>query len=176
VVHISLELGDLNEWEHVSDQQSEATDADQHLVEAEETPWSFSRKSIGATFWQLCMDRCAQESIDDFICVADHVSPVVKRLLRRPQTNPFLTWFTYVEMSHPCMGRHTLQPMRVQVLTPEETQLYAQTHPEYRKELPLFPHTDILLRFMGVRPEQVFVVEESDYQGVNFQREYALAM
>jgi DNA-directed RNA polymerase subunit H (RpoH/RPB5) len=181
VVHISQDLGDVNEWEHMgSDPMTlpETTevgiqDDAEHQADAKV---DFTRKSIGNTFFQSCLEHCKTREISEFICVADHASPVVRRIVREGvDPSLFMTWFHYEEICLPCMLKHTLQPYRFTHLTPEEQKAYCATHPRYEAELPKIEHTDIVLRYLGVRPGHILYIEESDYQGLHYQTEYLIA-
>jgi len=166
VIHVPMQVSEVDDLNQLGDQSSSTIHADAKN--------SDNTKSTGSDFVKSLLSFCRSKKITRVVLVTDNISDHAKKELAK-HSDIQVTFFSYMETMNPAMGRHVDQPMSIVKLKPTQKNEFIKKNPLYQKELAQYNESDILIRYMGLKPGDIFYVEENDNQS-DFSFEYSIVV
>ena len=131
-------------------------------------------KNMGMDFVKNIIAFSLKEEVSIVILVTDYMTI---HALKHIDMLPGLTisHFTYEETGIEHMADHISQPVVFRPLSPTDRRAYIKAHPRYRIELPRYSVSDTLVKYYGMKLDDIIYIEDNDRQ-TGLVVEYALVV
>lgn len=111
---------------------------------------------------QLC-DFCEKNNIKIVIWITDSMTSQATRYGRILKEIEFVH-FRYEETGVENIARHIYQPLVFEALNHDDRLEFIREHPNYRDELPRYAFDDALVKYYGMRIDDIIYIEDNDQQ------------
>jgi len=120
-------------------------------------------QNTGMDFVKNIVSFSYEQNVKIVLLITDFMTPHALKHINL-LSDLCITHFSYEEMGVESMSRHISQPLIFRALDSQERIQYIREHPKYRKELQRYSINDTLVKYHGMKLDDIIYIEDNDRQ------------